>query len=79
MVPLSRFGHRQSECGTRISPGKDQKGSSTSVNQNSQKKTGAMVAQACEYVKEALTCVKVKKTRSKRNLKKSDTEMIDQQ
>ena len=23
------FGHRQSECGTKISPGKDQKGSST--------------------------------------------------
>ena len=27
------FGHRQSECGTKISPGKDQKGSSTPVSQ----------------------------------------------
>ena len=33
------FGHRQSECGTKISPGKDQKGSSTPVSQSSQKKT----------------------------------------
>ena len=38
------FGHRQSECGTKISPGKDQKGSSTPVSQSSQKKTRAMVA-----------------------------------
>ena len=28
------FGHRQSECGTKISPGKDQKGSSTPVSQS---------------------------------------------
>ena len=35
------FGHRQSECGTKISPGKDQKGSSTPVSQSSQKKTRA--------------------------------------
>ena len=39
------FGHRQSECGTKISPGKDQKGSSTPVSQSSQKKTRAMLAQ----------------------------------
>ena len=38
------FGHRQSECGTKISPGKDQKGLSTPVSQTSQKKTRAMVA-----------------------------------
>ena len=38
------FGHRQSDCGTKISPGKDQKGSSTPVSQSSQKKTRAMVA-----------------------------------
>ena len=37
------FGHRQSECGTKISPGKDQKGSSTPVSQSSQKKTGGSV------------------------------------
>ena len=42
------FGHRQSECGTKISPGKDQKGSSTPVSQSSQKKTRAMVAQLDE-------------------------------
>ena len=39
------FGHRQSECVTKISPGKDQKGSLTPVSQSSQKKTRAMVAQ----------------------------------
>ena len=49
------FGHRQSECGTKISPGKDQKGLSTPVNQSSQKKT--------------LPCVEVEETRSKRNSK----------
>ena len=42
------FGHRQSECGTKISPGKDQKGSSTPVSQSSQKKTHVMVAQLDE-------------------------------
>ena len=42
------FGHRQSECGKKISPGKDQKGSSTPVSQSSQKKTRAMVAQLDE-------------------------------
>ena len=63
------FGHRQSECGTKkFSPGKDQKGS-TPVGQSSQKKTRAMVAQSIEDVEEALTCVKVEGTRSKRSLK----------
>ena len=69
-----RFGHRQSECGTNISPGKDQKGSSTLVSQSSQKKTRAMVAQSCEDGKEAFTCVEVEGTRSESNLKKSGTE-----
>ena len=50
------FGHRQSECGTKISPGKDQKGSSTLVSQSSQKKTRAMVAQSCEDGEEAFMC-----------------------
>ena len=36
------FGHRQSECGAKISPGKDQK---TPESQSSQKQTRAMVAQ----------------------------------
>ena len=68
------FGHRQSECGTKISPGKDQKGSSTPVSQSSQKKTRAMVAQLNEDGEKAFTCVEVEGTRSKRNLKKSGTE-----
>ena len=67
------FGHRQSECGTKISPGKDQKGSSTPVSQSSQKKTRAMVAQLDEGEK-AFTCVEVEATRSSSNSKKSGTE-----
>ena len=68
------FGHRQSECGTKISPGKDQKGSSTPVSQSSQKKTRAMVAQLDEDGEKAFTCVEVEGTRSRRNSKKSGTE-----
>ena len=67
------FGHMQSECGTKISPGKDQKGSSTPVSQSSQKKTGAMVAQLDEDGEKAFTCVGVEGTRSRRNSKKSGT------
>ena len=68
------FGHRQSECGTKISPGKDQKGPSTLVSQSSQKKACAMVAQLHEDGEKACTCVEVEETRSKRNLKKRGTE-----
>ena len=68
------FGHRQSECGAKISPGKDQKGSSTPVSQSSQKKTRAMVAQLDEDGEKAFKCVKVEGARSKSNLKKSGTE-----
>ena len=68
------FGHRQSECGTKISPGKDQKGSSTPVSQSSQKKTRAMVAQLDEDGEKACTYVEVEGIRSKRSLKKSGTE-----
>ena len=68
------FGHRQSECGTKISPGKDQKGSSTPVSQSSQKETRAMVAQLDEDGKKAFTCVEVEGTRSRSNSKKSGTE-----
>ena len=68
------FGHRQSGCGTKTSPGKDQKGSSTPVSQRSQKKTRAMVAQLDEDGEKAFTCVEVEGTRSRRNLKKSGTE-----
>ena len=68
------FGHRQSECGTKISPGMDQKGSSTPVSQSSQKKTRAMVAQLDEDGEKAFTCVEVEGTRSRSNSKKSGTE-----
>ena len=68
------FGHRQSKCGTKISPGKDQKGSSTPVSQSSQKKTRALVAQLDEDGDKAFTCVEVEGTRSRRNSKKSGTE-----
>ena len=67
------FRHRQSECGTKISPGKDQKGSSTPVSQSSQKKTRAMVAQLDEDGEKAFTCVEVEGTGSKKN-SKSGTE-----
>ena len=43
------------------------------VSQSSQKKTHAMVAQLDEDGEKACTCVEVKETRSKRNLKKSGT------
>ena len=68
------FGHRQSECGTKISPVKDQKGSSTPVSQSSQKKTRAMVAQLDDDGVKAFTCVEVERTRSRSNSKKSGTE-----
>ena len=68
------FGHRQSECGTKISPSKDQNSSSTPVSQSSQKKTRAMVAQLDEDGEKAFTCVEVEGTRSRRNSKKSGTE-----
>ena len=68
------FGHRQSECGTKISPSKDQKGLSTPSSQSSQRKTRAVVAQLDEDGEKAFTCVEVEGTRSKRNLKKSGTE-----
>ena len=70
------FGHRQSECGTKISPSKDQKGSSTPVSQISQKKTHAMVAQLDEDHEKAFTCVEVEGTKGKfkGNSKKSGIE-----
>ena len=68
------FRHRQSECGTKISPSKDQKGSSTPVSQSSQKKTCAMVAQLDQDGEKAFTCVEVEGTRSRSNSKKCGTE-----
>ena len=75
MVPDNRyqgFGHRQSECGTKISPGKYQKVSLTPVSQSSKKTTCSMVAQLDEDGEKARG-VEVEGTRSKRNLKKSGT------
>ena len=63
------YGHRQSECGTKVSPSKDQK-SSTFVGQSNQKKTRAMVARSNEEGEEAFTCVSVEKPRSSGNSKK---------
>ena len=70
------FKQRQSDCATKINPGKAQKGVSTQVIQStcSQKKTRAMVARSFEDGEEAFACVNVERTRSKRNLKNSDTE-----
>ena len=62
VLSLSAFGHRQSECGSKISPGNDQKGSSTPMSQSSQKKTRAMVSQSCEDGEEGLTCMRVDRT-----------------
>ena len=64
------YGHRQSECATKTSPGKDKK-SSTHVCQSSQMKTRAMVAQSSENGEEALIYVNVERTRSKGNLSTS--------
>ena len=46
---------------------------STPVSQSSRKKILAMVTQSSEDYEEALTCVKMKRPRSKGNLKKSGT------
>ena len=50
------YGHRQAESQTKVSPGKDQKGSMP-VGQSNQKKTRAMVARSHEDAGEAFTCV----------------------
>ena len=50
------YGHRQSECPTKVTPGKDQK-SSTPVGQSNQKKNRAMVTRSHENGEEAFTCV----------------------
>ena len=67
------FGHRQSDCGTKISSRKDQKGSSTPVSQSSQKKTRTIMAQLDEDGEKEFTCVEIEGTRSRRNAKKSGT------
>ena len=69
------FGHRQSQCGSKISNRKDQKGSTTPGSQSSQKKTRAMMAQLDKDGEKAFMCVKVEGTRSRRNSKKSGTKV----
>ena len=58
------YGHRQSECLTKVITGKDQK-SSTHVGQSNQKKTRAMVARSNEDGEEAFTCVNFGETQIK--------------
>ena len=69
------YGHRQSECLTKVSLGKDQR-SSTPVGQSNQKKTCAMITRSKEDDEEACTCVKVEKPRSSRNSKKSNSNRL---
>ena len=69
------YGHRQSECLTKVSPGKDQK-SSTSVGQSNQKKAGAMVARSNEDGEEACTCLNLEKLRSSGNSKESNSNRL---
>ena len=52
LVP--RYGHRQSECPTKVIPGKDQK-SLVSFGQSNQKQTRTMVAKSHENGEEAFT------------------------
>ena len=52
------YGHRQSECLAKVSPGKDQK-SSIPVGQSNQKKTHVIVATSYEDGEEVSTCVNV--------------------
>ena len=73
--PCRDFGHRQSQCGSKISNRKDQKGSTTPGSQSSQKKTRAMMAQLDKDGKKAIMCVEVEGTRSRRNSKKSGTKV----
>ena len=64
--------HRQSECLTQVSYGKDQK-SSMPVGQSNQKKTCAMVARSNEDGEVAFKCVNVERHRSSGNSRKSDS------
>ena len=63
------YGHRQSECLTKVSPSNDQN-ISTPVRQSNQK-TPAMVAKSHEDDKEAFTCVNIERPRSSGNSNKS--------
>ena len=67
------YGHRQSECQTKVSPGKDQK-SSTPVAQINQEKTRAMVARS--NGEEAFICVNLGRPRSGGNSKRSNANRL---
>ena len=69
------YGHRQSECLTKASPGKNQK-SWTHVVQSNQKKTHAMVARSNEDGEEAFMCMNVERPRSSGNSKKSNSNRL---
>ena len=66
------YDHRQSECPTKVSPGKDQK-STTPVGQSNQEKTRTIVARSNEDGEEAFMCVNVERPKSSRNAKKSNS------
>ena len=63
------YGHRQSECLTKVSPSEDKK-SSMRFGQSNQKKTRAMVAKSREDGEEAFSCVNMERPRSKRAIPK---------
>ena len=65
------YGHRQSECATKVSPSKDQK-SWRPVGQSNQK-TRALVTRSNEDGEEVCMCVNVKKTQIKWKLQKSNS------
>ena len=69
------YGHRQSECPTKVSFGKDHE-SSTHVSQNNQKNTPAMVPKFPEDAEEVFTCVKVERPRSSGNSKKISSDRL---
>ena len=60
------YGHRQSECLTKMSPSKDQK-SLTPLGHSNQMKIRAMVARSNEDGEEAFMCVNVERPRSSGN------------
>ena len=60
MYRCQGYGHRQSECPTKVSPSNDQK-SLMPIGQSNQKETRAIVAVSHEDGEEAFTCVNVER------------------
>ena len=67
--------HRQLECPTKVSPGKDQK-SLTPVGQSNKKKSRAMLASSHEDGEEAFMCVNLERSRSSGNYKKINSNRL---